>query len=307
MKWLAKAALQGTISVLPRSHEINYVFQRKVTKRLPRGPHDFDYHAETAGQHVDALAAHRPQARLAELRLYEFGAGWDLIGALSFWALGAEDQTLVDIRDNLRWELVNHTIEQLHDRHDALQARLGRPLRRPERSPVSDPGELADRFGIRYHAPRDARATGLPDGSVDLVTSTFTLEHIPAPDISAILTETRRIMARGGLMSSLIDLKDHYSYVDGAVGPYNFLRYSDRTWALLNPGLQWQSRQRHPEYLELFRAAGFATIADQPEWPTAEDLEALRGQPIHNRFRRPGWTAEQIGIKTVHLVTEPGA
>src|SRR5215213_10433711 len=130
MRWLAKAAVQGVISELPRSHEINYIFQRKVSRRLPRIGEEFDFHADTAAQHVRSLQRHRPQARLGDLQLYEFGSGWDLIGAIALWALGAERQLLIDIRRDLRIELVNHTLAQFARRHDELQARLGGPLRR---------------------------------------------------------------------------------------------------------------------------------------------------------------------------------
>jgi SAM-dependent methyltransferase len=302
MKWLAKAAVQGAISVMPRSHEINYVFQRKVTKRLPRGPEDFDFHAATAAQHVHSLRRHRPGADLGQLRLYEFGSGWDLIGAIALWALGADDQVLVDIRPNMRIELVNHTLEQFAARHEALEQRLGEPWRRVDGRPIADAGELERRFGIRYLAPLDARDTGFDAGSVDFVTSTFTLEHIPAGDLADILAETRRLLTPDGLMSSLIDLQDHYSYIDGTVSAYNFLRYSDRTWALLNPQLQWQSRQRYPEYLELFRSAGLEIVAEEHLSPSEEDLRELAAMPIHPRFRAVDRSLHDLGVRSLDVV-----
>jgi SAM-dependent methyltransferase len=304
MKWLAKAAVQGAISVLPRSHEINYIFQQRVTKRLPRGPEDFDFHAATAAQHVRSLRRHRPDAELGRLRLYEFGSGWDLIGAVALWSLGANHQLLIDIRDNMRLELVNHTLAQFAARHDALERRLGEPLRRVDGRPIAAVEELEERFGIRYVAPLDARATGFEAGSVDFVTSTFTLEHIPAGDLADILTEIRRLLAPGGLMSSLIDLQDHYSYIDSTLSAYNFLRYSDRTWALLNPQLQWQSRQRYPQYLELFRAAGLHIVAEDHLSPSDADLQALADMPIHPRFRAAGWSLHDLGVRSLDVVAE---
>ena len=304
MKWVAKAAVQGTISLLPRSHEINYVFQKHVTKRLPRGPEDFDFHAATAATHLRAVRAHRPDLQVGETSWYEFGAGWDLIGALALWSLGVERQVLVDIRDNLRLELVNHTIEQFHARRTTIEAELGEPLRPIDPAPIASSADLEHRFGIRYLAPCDARATGLPDRSIDIVTSTFTLEHIPGPDIEAILAETRRLLAPAGIMSSLIDLQDHFSYIDHSLSPYHFLRYGPRTWTLLNPGLQWQSRLRYPAYLACFEAAGWDILADEHEGPTAEDFARLDAMPIHDCFKDLGLSHDELGVRSMHLIAD---
>ena len=73
----------------------------------------------------------------------------------------------------------------------------------------------------------DARASGLHAGCVDIITSTNTLEHIPPGEIAAILRECARLLREGGLMSSSIDLQDHYHWFDKNISVYNFLRFSD--------------------------------------------------------------------------------
>src|ERR671913_462734 len=119
MRWQYKAAVQKTLSFVPGGERLNYLLQRHVTKGLPAGDGQFFLHFDQAAGHVRGLAEHgKPQVDVS--RAYEFGAGWDLIGPLSMWALGIPQQVLVDINTHLRFELVNHSIAQLARHHDAL-------------------------------------------------------------------------------------------------------------------------------------------------------------------------------------------
>src|ERR1700759_1082381 len=128
MRWVAKAGVQRVLSALPRSETWNYVFQRHVTRNLPRKWPQFVWHAEEAARHWRHYVARPDVVPPAEASLYEFGAGWDLVGPVAFWALGAERQTLVDIRPNLRLELVDDTIARLARDHERLEAELALEL-----------------------------------------------------------------------------------------------------------------------------------------------------------------------------------
>ena len=303
MRWLAKAGVQGTLSLMPRAAEINYYMQKHVTRRLPRVGADFDLHAETAAQHLAALDRFRAGVERSTLSCYEFGAGWDLVGPVAMWALGVDRQTLLDIRPNLKFELVNATLRQFASASAHLEEVCKAPLRRVDGAPITDTAELSARFGITYLAPADARSVPLPDGCFNFVVSTFTLEHIPADEIAAILRETRRLLGSEGVISSLIDMKDHYQYIDAQLSTYNFLRYPPSIWRLLNPGLAWQSRLRHSQYIELFTSAGYEILADEPTLPTDEDLRELQRMHIAREFSR--FTPVDLGTKSTHLVVRP--
>src|SRR5262249_35096564 len=110
-------------------------------------------------------------------------------------------------------------------------------------------------YGIRYRAPSDARDTGLPAGSVDLVATTSTLEHIPPPDLRAILKETRRLCHRRSVASHVIDYSDHFAHGDGRISVYNFLRYRSEEWARFNTSFHYQNRLRHRDFRPLFEEA----------------------------------------------------
>lgn len=304
MRWLAKAVLQKGMSALPASESVNYAFQRRVSRSLPTSEGTFRRKFGRALSHHAAYLEHGPERDVGEAVFYEFGAGWDLAIQLSYWSLGVHRQVLVDIRPNLRLELVNTTIERLHRLHGELEEVAGRTLRDPGAGNVNSAAELEERFGIAYLAPQDARATGLGSESIDFVSSTNTLEHIPAKDIVSILAECRRLLRPDGAISSRIDLRDHFSDADAGLSPYNFLRYSDRAWRLLNSSVMYQNRLRRPDYLRSFADAGLTIVAEAPTRPTDAQLTALRNLDLAPRFR--SYPLEELAVQALVVVARPG-
>jgi SAM-dependent methyltransferase len=300
-RWLVKAALQKGMSALPASESVNYVFQRRVSRSLPASEAAFRRKFERAVAHVGAYEQHGPGKPLPEAVLYEFGAGWDLAVPLVYWALGAERQLLVDIHANLRLDLVNVTLERLRRLGPELEPTAGRALRAPDE--VSSADELDERFGIAYVAPRDARATGFDAASVDLVTSTNTLEHVPARDIPPILAECRRLLRAEGILSSRIDLADHYSYFDRSLTPHHFLRYDDSRWRWLNSDLLYQNRLRRPDYLGAFADAGFEIVEEVAARPDDAGLAALARIDVAPRFR--DYALDDLAVTSLVLVARP--
>jgi SAM-dependent methyltransferase len=299
MRWLAKAALQRGLGLVPQGERLNYVFQRHVLRSLPAGESVFRRKFARALQHLRAHEEHGSGTPEAEACFYEFGAGWDLAIPLSYTALGVGRQVLVDIRLSVRVELVNDSLSAFGRLWDELEAEAGRELR-PLGGPIGSPEELEERFGITYLAPRDARATGLPAESVDFISSTDTCEHIPEADLARIFGECRRLLRPGGAFSCRIDLQDHYSYFDRSLSRYHFLRYSDRSWALVNSPLHHQNRLRSPDYLRLVRDAGLELVAERPSGPSDEGLEELRSLALAPRFR--GYTPAELGVTILSFV-----
>jgi len=302
MRWLAKAALQRVLGGLPQGERLNYVFQRRVLRSFPIGDAALRQKFTRALAHLAAYEEHGSGIPLAEATFFEFGAGWDLAIPVSYALLGVGHQVLVDIRPSARVELVNATIAAYERLRPELEEQAGRSLREPG-GPVASIAELEPRFGIRYLAPCDARATGLPAESVDLVTSTDTCEHIPAADLAAIFAECRRLLRPGGAFTCRIDLQDHYSYFDPGISRYHFLRFSDPVWALVNSPLHFQNRLRAPEYLRLVREAGFELVRENPSGPNDKGREELRAMPLAERFR--GFSEDDLGVTILSFVARP--
>jgi SAM-dependent methyltransferase len=303
MRWVAKAIVQKGLGALPNPERVNYVLQRHVTHSLPAPERTLRRKFRRAVQHLKTYERFGPDHPLGEAVFYEFGAGWDLAVPLSFWALGVDRQILVDVRPNLHLSLVNVTLERLARLGPELGQEVGRELRIPRSAPLRPFAELEERFGISYLAPCDARRTGLDSGSVDFVSSTSTLEHVPHAELVPLLAESRRLLRAGGILSAVIDISDHYARFDPSVSPYNFLRYSDPVWSLVNSRLQHQNRLRRPEYRDAFRTAGLEVVWEKAWRPPDAELAPLRALKPAERFRT--YSTKELAVQTLRLVARP--
>ncbi|HEX9889960.1 MAG TPA: class I SAM-dependent methyltransferase [Nitriliruptorales bacterium] len=304
VRWLAKSAIQNAISRLPDPERTNHFFQRRVSRRIPISDQHLLKKVEWAVDHLRAARAHLDRAPSA-IRAFEFGAGWDLVAPLTYWMAGIDRQLLIDIAPHVRLELTNHSIARLAELGPQVAERLGRPVRAVDPAPLTSLAGLSQRLGIEYRAPVAAHATGLPAGSFDLVTTSDTLEHVPAEALPAILAECRRLLADGGVMTHLIDMMDHYRYVDDSITVYNFLKYSDRAWRRLNSPIEPQNRLRLPDYRELFRMSGLEIVDEDVRAAGEADLAWLRRADIAPRFRE--YSIDDLGARSVRLTAIPAS
>lgn len=236
MDWRLKCLGFYVLKFAPRS--VYFFLQRHVTGR---------YLPKITDAVFGALSHHLGNFRGG--RALEFGCG-DLRTALLL-STRASEVLAYDITRLANVERVNEAIRQLKERLPGFDWPLVENL----------DTDLERLYRIRYLAPGDARATGLPDRSVDFVCSTSVLEHVPRADIEAILRECGRILAPRGTMSFWIDCHDHYSTADPRIPMFNFYRYSDVAWRLLNPSTQYQNRLRHSDFTRLF--ASFKIVEER--------------------------------------------
>jgi hypothetical protein len=299
MRWQVKAAVQSALSRTPWADSANYALQRHLSRSLPASDAMIGLHVEEVAAQVAAYEKRhlaKPQAA------FEFGAGWDLVGPMTTWMLGVDRQTIVDIRPHARVGLINHTLARLDVLHEELCDRLAQELRWAVPEPIGCLAELESRFGITYLAPVDARATRLRGASFDLITSTYTLEHIPAADIVSILRECRRLLRPGGMLTAAVDLADHYAFADASITPYNFLRYSDRRWRVANSSLHYQNRLRAPDYLGLVAEAGFDVLEYEEDRPQGEPALPV---DLDHRFVR--YTEQDLRVTGLRIIaSKPG-
>ena len=247
-RWIAKALAQKAISVLPFSEGINHQLQRRLRKSLPMSDAVLAHKVEQAKAHFAHFTAYA-QAPPDKAVFYEFGAGYELVVPLVYCSMGVRRQIVDDYRPHMRPWLVR----------DALM-RLGMGDH-----PAIGKHDLYELYGIAYRAPADARHTGLADASVDFISNTDTLEHIPQADLAAILRECKRVLKPGAVISCDIGPGDHFSYFDKSIPPYNFLRFGPLAWGIINSPLQYQNRLRPSDYVAAFEAAGYRIVRTRSE------------------------------------------
>lgn len=292
--WRAKALAFNIFDRVPFGEQLYYFMQRNVTHTLPR---KLAPTAETGSvqiRHIRTISRYRSD--LDKITLMEFGAGWDLYANLIYYCMGVERQIAIDIRRWARAEAINAVIAHLQADPPAGHLRLPSIPVRQE----SLEADLQMHYGIRYLSPFDASDTGFDARSVDLITTTSVLEHIPPQVCHAIAAECHRIIRPDGLMSHTIDYSDHYAHADPAITSYNYLRFDDREWARLNPGIHYQNRLRTPDFREMFVDNGF-TVAEAEEWFGPED--EFQATPVHRRFE--GVDRQALKALGCHFVLKP--
>jgi SAM-dependent methyltransferase len=256
---------------------LNFAFQR-LTGGLPISDRSLRISIELGEHHLNTLTAHG-SIDPANATFYEFGAGWDLHMPQILASLGAGRQLVVDIRRLVVDELVLDLARRLHTRSPATSGWAAAAPRDQESATA-----YLERSGIVYRAPCDARATGLPTGSVDYITSTNTLEHIDEASLVAILGECRRILRSDGVMSFQVDYQDHWSYFDSTIDVFNYLEYDDHRWRRYNPDLHYQNRLRHPDYHRLYRQTGFSVVAEETVGGGPDDVSSVLAHAVDARF-----------------------
>jgi hypothetical protein len=204
--WRLKALAFRVLEHMPLQRTAYTLLQRYVTRSYPRELSPTRESSASQQHHLRAFREHF--GPIDEARLFEFGAGWDLYGNLVFWTLGINHQTVMDLSRWVRPGFVNGAIRHLQQEPPEGAVRTPRALL-PE-GPDFD-RDLERAYGIRYLAPADARDTRLPAGSIDLVATTSTLEHVPLPDLRAILKETRRLCHDRSVVSHVVDYSDHFA------------------------------------------------------------------------------------------------
>lgn len=329
--WLLKAGTQKVISWLPRSDSLNYVFQRHVTKTARLRPAWFDHKIDQAARHLRNWKSSQyevPQQvkRLGTTgsgkdswtearqrgqphRAMELGTGWHPVVPLALALAGVDEVLSIDRSSLVRAANVSAVLRMFIEAADDGRLAERCTVRRPDRleimrSLASEAEVAAARLaglGVAFLVG-DARGTDLPPASINLFTSNNTLEHIPPEVLLDILAESRRLAAPGAVLSHFVDLSDHYSHFDGSLSPYNFLRYSDSQWRLLNNRLVFQNRLRVAGYRQLFSAAGLDLVDEDGYTPQpVADMESLRlpaalhDQPAADVLVTQAWFTAVVG------------
>ena len=302
-KWIMKAVLQKGMSVLPDPQRANYFFQNRVTRSTVLSQTFLEQRVEWAGLHLDALD--RFGSRSEGFDAVELGSGWYPIVPLCYFLAGAGTVSLVDLEDLSRPELVTQAVDGVIAAHErgglgalgTIEVARVDELRRA-RERIATDGHVAalESVGLLIR-PTDARTLEL-DAPPALISSNTVFEHIHPEVLEAILVRFGHICGPGTVMSHLVDLCDHYAYIDPSVSVYHFLKYSDRVWRLIDNDIQPMNRLRASEYRDMYRRAGVPITEEELG---SDGPLALVGEPLDARFR--SMDPADVAVKVSTLIT----
>jgi predicted nicotinamide N-methyase len=289
--WLLKAGVQGVISLVPGRHRLNALLQQHVTRSLTLSEEVFATKVAQCSHHLARFREVRGEDRSPRAVL-ELGTGWYPIVPIGLALAGADGVTTLDVSSLTDADRTRRTLElyalwlnsgRLASALPGIDAaRATEALSAAQKADTASAGDLLARVGVRSLVG-DGRATGLPDGAVELVVSNNTFEHIPPAVLEAILVEMRRIASRDAVMDHFVDISDHYAHFDHSISEFNYLRYPPRAWRLFNNRLQYQSRLRASDYRRLIVDARFTVVAEEAQRGAAEELARI---PLAPQFRR---------------------
>lgn len=296
--------VQRVCAALPGGGHIYYWLQRYLgALRRPR----FMARFERQRAFLDRLVKRGRSAEKAEI--VEVGAGRVPVIPVGFWLTGASRVRTYDINRYLKMSLLRDLLHWISRNEDgllslwqgavpsaSLKARLDIVRRTRD-----DPEKFLKESRIEYVAPGDAARTGLPESSVDIHYSAYTLEHIPGDVIADILREAHRILRPDGLTFHFVDLSDHFSHADASISPVNFLRFEEKEWGrLAGNRFAYHNRLRLDDYERILAKSPFRVV-DIRRDIDAEAAEVLQaGFQIASPFR--GRSVETLACRTLEIL-----
>ena len=297
MDWKIKAAVMIVCDHIPFGEGI----YRSIQRRFGNLTHSPDFRFPEAFNSLELLRQNGQ--RIEGKTVFEVGTGHLPVIPTCFFLGGAATVYTYDLHRRLQLPMMSKCLSEMLASRDSIRQRF---------SPYVDvdlfdkrmavieayhdrPEIFMEKADIRYVAPGDAAATGLPDKSIDLHYSNNVFEHIPESVLHPIMREAHRILRPGAVSLHQIDPSDHFEHQDKSISKIHFLRYSERRWSLI-AGNQFAycNRLRWPTLRRVFTDNGLQVIQEAK----TVDQESLRhlssGFEVHPDFL--GYSHEDLCV-----------
>lgn len=239
---------------------------RDYASRNSTSPYNFAVYNVYSGIQRQYLGSERPA------RILEIGPGINLGVGFIFALTGAEKYYGLDIY--MDPELL--AAPQYESIVYLLQlAGIAQPLRDVGSVMTVKDGKVEfakDR--IEYLYPRQSYDIPLPDGSLDYVFSSATLEHVADPEKT--VQTIHRVLRKGGVTAHQIDMRDHADFSK----PLEFLKVDEDTWKE-----QWKDPKRAPWYLNRWRLSDFKAAFERAGFRILK-LDVNATFPVDDSVRR---------------------
>jgi hypothetical protein len=276
--WRAKSFAFNVFDRILFGEKIYFLFQKYITKTAPRRLSPTSKSGAVPIAHAQAIVSQRSD--FSSLTLLEIGAGWDLYTNMIYYCYGINHQIAIDVRRWGRAELVNAVIRHLQS--DPPEGHIRLPTVFVSEKNLD--ADLKRLYGIEYMAPYDATNTSLSAQSIDVITTTSVLEHVPEDIIHKIFKEYARIFKKNGLMRHVIDYSDHYSHADPKITPFNMLQFSENDWQKHNPGIHYQNRLRTRDFTNMLEYHGFSVKSCSPWSGLSSELNTISLDPMFKKY-----------------------
>lgn len=305
-KWIQKAIVQKTISFLPYSHNINFLFQKYVTKGVYLSDEYFFDRLGHARSHIGAYQKY--SGKSSPTTCLEIGTGWYPVVPVSFFLTGSEKIYSVDISFLTSKERLLTTLAKFKESYDKGSLKEHIALI-PERYQTVEKilsnrehlslEQMLEMLRISYLI-EDARNLSLESNSIDLVNSNNTFEHIYPEILTPILAEFKRVVKKNdGVMSHFIDMSDHFAHFDKSISIYNFLKFSDNQWRWIDNSIQPQNRLRYCEYKSIYQKLEIPISEESFRPGNPDELKEIN---VNEKYLQ--MPLEEIAISHCHFISK---
>ena len=166
----------------------------------------------------------------------------------------------------------------------------------PDLSAARSLADVMAACSARYETRGLDSLRALPDASFDFVFSNSVLQCVAPAELPELLKELRRLVHPQGVCVHSVDLRDMMGH------SLNHLRFPERVWgsAWFRKAGFYTNRLRYPDWLALFRSAGFdAEASELNRWETLPIPRESIVQPYRD-------VAEaDLLVATVRMVLRP--
>jgi hypothetical protein len=284
-KWWLKAGVQGVVSLLPEraSEALNGKLQALGSGGAALSAATVAHKVEQSAHHLAAWEQFQSKNGSAP-RVLEIGTGWFPLVPLLMHASGADLVQSFDVRQlttPARIRDAAAAIVSLRSRDERVTADRIDRLRELSVASDADVPERLREMRVSFHTGR-VSASSVTPGSFDIAISDNTLEHLPERQIHELCVATIGAVGAGGVIDHFVDASDHYAHFDRSITEYNFLRWDDRAWKLINNRLLYQNRLRQGDYTSACERAGLHVVGS--EWVAGRPQE-VASLDLAPRFR----------------------
>jgi len=218
----------------------------------------------------------------------ELGPGDGLLSAFLAPVVGASGLTLVDAGD-FAHKNAERYCKQLSQFRAAFPGAL-----LPDFPAAIDVDVLLDAVGGSYHSLGLQSLRKLKSDSFDLIYSQAVLEHVRRDEFKATMHECHRLLRPNGVMSHVIDYKDHLG------GGLNNMRFPVRVWEcewFASGGGFYTNRLRMSEMISICSDVGFdVEIRSARCWETLP----IKRDRLAKEFQH--FSDDELLVSGAHLV-----
>lgn len=303
-KWHLKAFVQKTISFLPGGNGINFLFQKYITKGVFLTDEYFLDRMEHAKEHLDAFKHHSKVELQSTL---ELGTGWYPVVPISMFLSGAERVITLDISKLCNKERLTTTLEMFSkyiadrklENYISIRADRLEILKKIiiEKDKLSFE-EMLSKLKIVYLL-MDARKLDFPSGSISLIHSNNTFEHVYTAVLKEILIEFKKLTSKGGIMSHFVDMSDHFAHSDKSITIYNYLQFSEKKWNRIDNSIQPQNRMRITHYRKIYQELGIPITKEELRPGNLTELNTIK---VHQEFSHI--SPEELAVSHCLLISQ---